>query len=193
MSAQGGSRRAAQASVSGRATAQRVGAFVAGVARDGLRQTLAAYDLARFIGQDIETILAAAVDILAPAGAQLEEAAARAAATTTLRELFEERGAFETGLDSLERLTADDARSVTSSLVSNYIFERLLQVLARSLETHPAAEVIRLEEEVQAFIRNTVDLDLSREDVLSIDWNGEQGRHFIDRIFADGYALIEAL
>jgi hypothetical protein len=130
---------------------------------------------------------------LAPDGAQLEEAAARAAMTDTLAELFQERGVFDGGLEALQGLTADDARIILGRFVAHYINERLIQVLAKALENRPAHEVVRLEGEVWSYVENTVRLDLSNVDVLHIDWNGPDGQTLVERIFVEAYKLIEGV
>lgn len=191
VAAQGGSRRAAHTAASGRASAQRLGSFLGAVASVGARAAADAFGLGGFVGQSAEILLAAAVDRLAPDGAQLEQAAARAALTDTLAEVFQERGVFDGGLEALQGLTPADAREILTLFVAHYINERLIQVLAKKLEDRPAQEVVRLESEVWSYVQGTVILDLSSLDVLATDWTGPEGEAVIDRIFVEGYRIIE--
>lgn len=189
--AQGGYRSARRAAVAGRSTAQRLGGFLGSIVSDGASAAIERFDLQKFVGQGIDTLLTAVVDQLAPTGGQLEEAAARAALVETLAELFTETGVAEEGLESLESLGEEDVASAMQLFVVNYIYERLIQTLARRLENRPVKEVAKLERDIKLFISATIEYDLSDTDVLSIDWYGPEGRQFIDRIYEDGYSLIE--
>lgn len=190
--AQGGSGNAARASVSGRATAQKIGGFLSLLATAGPSVAAERFGLADFVGSRAEDLLTAVVDRLAPAGRKLEEAAARAAGEATLAELFRTRGADEGGLDALRSLSAADVQEVMLDYVVRYIEERILQVLAKGLEDRPAAEVVEREVEVRRFIAETVRLDLGSLDVLTMDWQGNRTAVLIERIFREAYDLIGA-
>lgn len=190
--AQGGSRKAARAARAGISTAQGIGGFLDTLASRGSVEAARLYRLDNFLGRSADSLLTAIVDQVAPAGAQLEEAAARAAAVETLAELFAERGVDATGLAALDGLGIDDIRAAMGKFLCRYIFERLIQVLGKKLENRPAADVVRLEAGVKSYLEGSVRLDLSGINVGSMDWKGTAGQTLITRLYEEAYGLIES-
>jgi len=189
--AHNGARGAAQAARHGRATAQRLGAFLGSIVEHGVAATVERFRLQDFISRRPEDLLAAVLDIITPPGSEPEAAAARAAGTDTLAELFGiQEGVEGNTLDAFESLGLDDIRVVFQKLLANYICERLVQTLARKLEGQATADVIRLEQDIRAFVTGTIELDLQGVNPLHLDWEGEAGRRFIQRIYQDGFTLI---
>ena len=78
--AKGGRRAAAQAASAGKSVALKVGGFLSAVASAGIRTALDEIGLAHMVGRSAPEVLAALIDVLAPAGATHQEAAARKAA-----------------------------------------------------------------------------------------------------------------
>ncbi len=189
--AQGGSRRAARAARSGIATVQGLGGFLTAISARGTSAAVREYRLENYLDKSADSLLTAIVDQIAPDGAQLEEAAARAAAVETLSELFVEQGVDGDGLTALEHLTADEIRAVMGRFLCRYIFERLIQTLGKTLENRPAAEVVRLESGVKSYLNATIRLDLSNVDVTTMDWKGPAGRELVTHLYEEAYELME--
>lgn len=189
--AQGGARSASRAARAGVSTAQGIGSFLGALSSRGVSDTARAYRLGAFVGKSADSLLAAVVDQVAPAGAQLEQVAARAAAVETLAELFAEHGVAAEGLAALEGLTADAVRTVMERFLCRYIFERLIQTLGKTLENRPAAEVVRLESGVKRYLEGTIRLDLAGVDVGALDWMGAAGRDLITGLYDEAYGLME--
>jgi hypothetical protein len=191
---QGGSRSATRAARAGRASAQRLGGFLSSVVNNGATAAANSLGLQGFIGQDVDTLLEALVDRIAPAGALLEDSAARKATIQTLDELFLEYSVSENGLDALDALNAEDIKHAIQQCVANYIYTRLVQVMSMRIELRSTDHLIQVENAVKDYIYPTVRLDLmDKADVLSIDWNGKEGHDFIERIYQEGYAILESL
>jgi len=192
--AQGGARRASRAARAGRASAQRLGGFLASVANEGVTAAVSSLGLQEFIGQDVDTVLAALVDRIAPAGAFLEDSAARAATIQTLDKLFQEYAVSENGLDALNALDSEGVKQTLQQYIANYIYTRLVQVISQGVESRSTDHLIQVENAVRDYIFPTVRLDLmNRTDVLSMDWGGQEGHGFIERIYQEGYELIEKI
>lgn len=189
--AQGGSRRAARAAQGGISTVQGIGGLLSAISARGSFEAAREYRLETFLDKSADSLLAAIVDQVAPDGAQLEEAAARAAAVETLSELFVDQGVDAAGLAALEHLTADDIRAVMGRFLCRYIFERLIQTLGKTLENRPATDVVRLETGVKSYLEATVRLDLSVVDVARMDWRGQAGRDLVTRLYEEAYELME--
>jgi hypothetical protein len=162
--------------------------------REGATAAAQSLGLQQFVGQDANTLLAALVDRIAPPGALLEDAAARDAMIQTLDELFQEIAVQENGFEALESLDVARTTHTLERYVANYIYIRLVQVISQRLESRSTDEVIRVEKEIKDYVFSTVHLDLlSKTDVLSIDWDAQGGHAFIERIYQEGYELIERM
>lgn len=190
----GGARRAAASAIAGRATAQSFGNFLSFVTSAGVSATIERFGLARFLGRDVRTLLAGLADALAPSGALTEDAIARVALTEALAELFDRYAVAENGLAALDRLDADGIREALQSYIAHYINERLMQALASRIENGASSpdRAVAIEREIREYITLTVQLDLSRTDVVGLDWRGQQAQVLVSRILEEGYRLVEA-
>lgn len=191
--ARGGSRTAARSAQAGRAATTRVGGFLSGVASRGFTETARALGLAAYLGRDVDQVLAAIANALAPDGATQEEAVARQAVNETLAYLYERYGLADgdlTKLDAMDRAGVAEAVGVS---VTAYIYHRWVQELGRKIEENSvsAQDAVRLERDVRAFIAETVLLDMTRVDPVTLDWGGPAGQRFVEQIYADAYAMLE--
>lgn len=192
--AQGGARGATQAARSGRATAQRLGGVLATIVREGTVAVTQTLGLGQYVGQDANTLLVALVDQVAPSGALLEDAAARAATIQTLDELFQKYGVQDNGIEALNALDVDGVKNALEKYLGNYIYTRLVQVIGENIESKSTEDLIKVEKAIKDYIFPRVRLELmDKTDVLSIDWRNEQGRAFVDQIYHEGYQLIETM
>lgn len=191
--ARGGSRTAARSAQSGRAATTRVGGFLSGVASRGFTEAARALGLTAYLGRNVDQVLAAIANALAPDGATQEDAVARQAVNDTLAYLYERYGLADgdlTKLDAMDRAGVAEAIGVS---VTAYIYHRWVQELGRKIEENSvsAQEAVRLERDVRAFIAETVSLDMTRIDPVSLDWGGAAGQQFVEQIYADAYAMLE--
>lgn len=143
------------------------------------------------VGRDVNEVLAAIAGILAPDGATKEEAAARDAISETLQNLFERFMDEGRDLTALENMTREDIAAAIETCIGSYIYNRWLGDLGIKIEEHAitATEAVRLEREMREFVRETVRLDMSRVDVLTLDWQSQAGQLFVDNIYRDAYSL----
>jgi hypothetical protein len=171
----GGARNAARASRAGKNATRRLGGFLVDVATRGMQDALEALQLRSTIGRPVEEVLATITNILAPSGTSLDEAAARAAMSETLGELYTQYGLEDGDLSNLEAMGADEIRIALQLSVTNYIYEKLLNVMQSSLDEHNMSDydLLKAEREIKLFIRETVHLELENIDVMIVDWNGK--------------------
>ncbi len=190
--ASGGSRTAAQSARAGRAVTRRLGGFLADGARNGFRAAAERLGVNHLVGMDAQSALVAFVDLLAPDGAQLEEAVARAALIETLSEVFDGYGVDAEGLDALDRLGPADLEAIITRSVVNYVNGRIQHELVNRLEreTIPEADANRLLAEMKDFIGGLARLDFAGVDLVALDWQGADGRRLVGRLFASAYALL---
>ena len=192
--ARGGSRRAAQSAGSARGATARLAAFLSNVSTGGFAAAVRQLGLASLAGRPAHDVMAAITNAIAPRGATLADAAARQAIADTLVALWEARGVVDGGLDRLQTMTADDVRGAIIDSVSSYIFYQWVLELGRAIERKAVStnQAITMEREMRQYIRDTLQLDLARTDVLSVDWSGAQGREITAKVYADAFALIES-
>ena len=107
-------------------------------------------------------------------------------------ELFQQYGVSEKGLEALNVLDAEGVKQALQQFIANNIYTSLVQVISNGAESKSTDHLIWVENQVKDYIFPTVRLDLmNRTDVLTIDWGGKEGRDFIERIYQEGYELIE--
>ncbi len=192
--ARGGSRRSAQAATSGRASTGRLGSFLSSVATRGVAAAARELGLGNLTGRSAAEVFAAIANRLAPSGATLEEAAARRAVDDALFALYNRYDLENADISSLDQMDGDGIRAALESSVSAYIYHRWLQELGDRIEENAVTseQAVRLEREVRDYVEQTVRLDLREVDVLTLDWNGSEGRRIVERIFQEAYGLLES-
>jgi hypothetical protein len=191
--AKGGGRTAASTAVTGKGSVSRVGSFVADIARTGFDAALRSLDLGSFVGRSAEETFAAIVDMLAPEGASIEDAAARAAVSEALGLLYDKVVAGGGDLAALDTLAADDVRSAVESCITTYIYERWVGELGLSIERGAVSEAraVDLEQQMRAYIAESGKLELLNANILDVSWSKRDGKTLIDKVFQDAYSFIE--
>jgi hypothetical protein len=192
VAARGGAGRAARASTSGRAATAALGGFLSNVARGGFARALDTLGLSGFAGSDAQTVLSAIENVLAPAGASREDAAARRAIGVALDEIYERFGADEGSLEALDRMSAEDIRVALTTSVAEYIYARWLSELGRRLEDRAVSPevAVRLERDIHGYLREAIVLDLKNRDPLTLDWSGDEGRALIEGLYAEAFGIL---
>jgi hypothetical protein len=193
--AAGGSRRAATAARSGRATAQRLGGFFAGVTREGFAAAAARLGVRNLVGRSATAVLAELVDLLTTDGASLEESVAREAAAETLEALFDRLGVNAEGLVALDRVDAGAMQDLLREFVTNYVAERFLQALGDCIDRGAisATAANALYDDVRQVVVETVKVDVGGRDLVALDWSGSEAQTLIEGVFTTAYSFIEHL
>jgi len=189
----GGGRNAASSAASARAATSRLGSFLARVSSGGIGAALDSLGLGRFVGRDAETVFTAIADALAPEGTDREQVSTREAINDTLVSLYEEYVLPDGNIAGLEAMTLESIREAIEASVAASIFHRWLGDLERRLEEKAvsAAEAIRLERDIEAYIRDTIHLDLQGKDPLRVDWSGAEGQALVQGIYEEAYSILE--
>lgn len=97
-----------------------------------------------------------------------------------------------TTVPSPDSLDKEGVREVLTSFVVEYVDQRLMHVLGDRIEINAAneKEAIAQEKEIRDFVERDVErLDFDR-DLLQVDWEGNEGSHFIDEVFNNAYQLL---
>lgn len=189
----GGAWKAAQGSVAGRSTGLRIGAFLADAARHGVDQALRNLRLDEFIGRSADDLLIGLAQRLLPSPNSTDEAAATKAGLEAFYELLQQYGALEEGIHALDALDADGIRHALEHFIARYITTDLLSRLSQRVE-NGSSTVERCDEilrEISGVVLETIRLEFKGRDVLTIDWNGPEGRQLIDRQLLNAYWLLE--
>ena len=189
----GGAQKAAQGSVAGRSAGPRIGAFLADVARHGVHQALRNLQLDTYIGGSADDLLIGIAGQLLPPPNSPDEAAAYKAGLEAFHDLLQQYDALGEGINALDALDADGIQHALEHFIARYITADLLSRLSQRVEDG-SSTVDRCDEiltEIRNVILETVRLDFKGRDVLAIDWNGPEGRQFIDRQLLNAYSLLE--
>ena len=192
VAAKGGATTAAKSSAAGRATTAGLGSFLSNVASAGFAEAARSLGLQSVVGQKAGTVLAAVIDAIAPSGTTNDQAIARRAASETLRQLFEQYGVEQTGVEALNAMTAADVAETVELSVSAYVYQRWLFDLSLKIEEHAVseAEAVRLERDVKTFVKGLVKLKLNGTKALDLDWKGAAGKAFTQEIYEAAYRLL---
>ncbi len=176
---------------SGKQAMAALGGFLSAAAGQGLQRALEGLGLGSVVGRDVSEVLAAISNALAPDGATKEEAAARDAVNEAIETLYERFLSEGRDLTALETMGPTDIAAAIAACVESYIYNRWLGDLGVRIEQKAvsAAQAVRIERDVRAFIHETVRLDMSRVDFMTLDWRGDAGRHFVETIYREAYAL----
>lgn len=190
--ASGGPRQAAATAVSGRTSTARIGGLASALARGGIAEAATRLGLAALLGRDAQTVLATLLDWIAPAGALREESISRIAAIETLNDLFGRLEVERNGVEALNNVTADDARLLVAMSITNYVDARFQQELVSRVEQSAVTEQAanQLSREIREFVETNVRLDLSGTDVMQMDWEGAEGKRFVDGQYLKAYELL---
>ena len=188
----GGARGAAGTAVSGRRSTSGLGSFLGSVAGGGIVQAAAALGLTNLLGRDAQFVLAAFIDLLAPAGDIREEAIARKAVIDTLSELFDRFDVEQRGIEALDNMTGDDVGSIVALSITNYVNARFQQELVNRIERGAVSErdANVFATQIREYIETNVRLDIRGVNVLLIDWNGPEGTAFVDQQYVRAYDLL---
>ena len=189
----GGAWKAAQGSVAGRSAGSRIGGFLADVAQHGVAQALRNLRLDEYIGRPADDLLVGLAERLLPSPDSADDAAARKAGLDAFHELLQQYGALEEGINALDALDADGIQHALEHFIARYITADLLLRLSQRVEdgSSTVARCDQILSEIRSVVLETIRLDFKGRDVLAIDWNGPEGRQFIDRQLLNAYGLLE--
>lgn len=192
VSARGGARKAAATASGGQTATARIGSFVSNVATIGFAEATRALGLQNIVGQNVDAVLAAIINAIAPAGTSNDDAIARRAASETLRELFENYEVQQAGLDALNAMTETDVADSIERSVANYVYQRWLFDLSQRIEQNAVSETdaVKLERDVKDFVTGLVKLKLDGKEAVHLDWKGMQGQIFVQDIYDAAYKLL---
>lgn len=170
--------------------AQRLAGLFSVVGSAGLDATLHAYALSAMVGRDRFEVLEALIDLVSPAGSDLEGQAARSAACDVIDEVFDDAENYDE-LASLQ-LDADGVRHALELFLTAYVYNRALPVIEPRLAKLDPAEAERRDQELRGFIGAIVRLRLADLDPFSVSWEAAEGHALIEGILTDTYEQLEA-
>jgi hypothetical protein len=188
----GGAIRRASSARAGRQTTGKLGSFLANGVRDGFIQAARQIGLTNLVDRDVQFVLAAFVDLIAPSGTTIEAAIARKALADTTWEVFQQYGVDIEGITALDRLGREDVTFIISLYISNYVNERLQEELFYRVEKGSLDEgtANQYADQIKGFIAEVVRLDFQNIDPLQIDWQGAAGQELIEKKYQEAYALL---
>jgi len=191
--ARGGSRAAASSSTYARASSAKIGSFLSGIGSGGINQTLRDLGLSHVVGQDVEQVMAAILDFIAPDTATREDSIVRESVCDTLENLYEKYDLSDGDITNLDRMSVPDIKEAFENSISSYIYNRWLTELGIAIEKKSISpnEAVSLEREMKTYVYDSVKIDLQEIDILNFNWQSDLGERFIEQKFQEAYDLIE--
>jgi hypothetical protein len=192
VSASGGASGIASSAVSGRRSTTKLGGFFSNVASSGFTVAAEKLGLTNLVGLNVNAILAALIRVLAPDGAMREEAIARKAIIETLVTVFEKFDVGNQGIEALNAISPEGVLEILCTSITDYVDIRMQEELINRVERGAISEhdANMYADQIKGFIDANIQLDLSGMDVLRMDWDGAEGKEFIDRQYERAYRLL---
>lgn len=189
----GGAKKASKAAGKGIIVGASFASFLIGVVVNGLDKTLRDIGLEEFVGRSSAEILAKIADTIAPPGATNDEAVAREAIITALDNLYEKLLEEGKDISTLDALNEEMVNTTLIEYVSAYIFKKWLYELGIAIEKNNLTEkdAIRLESQMEAFIRDEVKLGLKDADIGKIQLKAINNHPVILNIIELAYSTLE--
>lgn len=182
---------AAAASAGGAAqTGQSLGNFLsASTGPQGLADGLEALGLERLVGQDRFTVLSQLINALAGSGSAVDEQAARDALLDVLDDLLPE--GQEAALESVQ-LDEAGVRDALCRYIAALVYNLAIPVIEVRLEALENQTLIQQRDgELHDYIDALVRLKMQRVSPLTIDWQGLDGKGFMQSILQAVYEQLE--
>jgi hypothetical protein len=188
----GGSRNAASSSPLARSSSSKLGGFLSSLALNGVNQTLKNNGLSHVVGKDVDLVMAAIIDFIAPTPNSREESIVRDAICETLENIYDKFDLKNADITELDRMNIGDIKDAFVGTISSYIYKRWLAELGIAIEKKSisADEAVYIEREIKGYVYDSVKIDLQNVDILHLDWEGEFGRTFVEEKFKEAYELI---
>jgi hypothetical protein len=190
VAAMGGAAAAVASAAAGAQTGQSLGQFLAGsTGPTGVAGGLETVGLGRLVGEDRYTVLTELLDAFAGSGSDLEAQAARSALLDVLDDVLPEDAATP-----LETVILDEA-AVADALyryIAALIYNRAIAVIDERLtRLQNQALAQQRDQELRDYIDALVRQRTQTTSPLDIDWQGQQGRDFIEGILRAVYDQLE--
>lgn len=189
VAAMGGTAAVLATSAVGIRTGQTLGQFLAASSKpNGLANGLEAIGFSRLIGEDRYTVLVTLLDEFAGSGSDLERQAARSALLDVLDQVLPEDTE-----DSLNT-TVLDASAVWEYLyryIAALIYNRAIPLIDERLTRLENPNLAHQRDaELREYIDALVRLNSHGSSPLDVDWQGQQGRTFIEEILQAVYGQV---
>jgi hypothetical protein len=191
VAAMGGAGAGAASAGSAGQTGQSLGTFLAAsTGPQGLVDGLEAVGLQRLVGQDRFSVLSELINALGGSGSALEEQAARDALLDVLDELLPEDD--ETALESVQ-LDEAGVREALCRYIAALVYNLAIPVIEVRLEALENQTLIQQRDgELRDFIDALVRLKMQGISLLTVGWQGPEGRGFVQGILQAVYEQLEA-
>jgi hypothetical protein len=189
VAAMGGVAAAVAAAAAGARTGQSLGNLLAqSTGPEGLAGGLETLGLQELIGQDRFTVLSELVTAFAGSGSDLEAQAARNALLDVLDELLPEEGVDLATVQLDEAAVTDYLCRFIQALIYNLAIPIIDNALTKLQNPQLAQE---RDQVLRNYVDGLVRMHLRDTSPLEIDWQGEDGRAFIDQILHAVYDQLE--
>jgi hypothetical protein len=186
----GGAASAVATAAPGAQTGQALGQFLVGsTGPTGVAGGLETVGLGRLVGEDRYTVLTELLDAFAGSGSDLEAQAARSALLDVLDDLLPEDADIPLDAVAVDEATvADYLYRYLAALVYNRAIAIIDERLTR-LENQTLAQ--QRDRELRDYIDALIRLRTQTKSPVEIDWQGQEGRGFIDGILRAVYTELE--
>ncbi|MCT4640558.1 MAG: hypothetical protein N4A72_22865 [Bacteroidales bacterium] len=191
--ASGGSKVMANSAIGGKKSASRFVGFLSDVIQSGTKQAFQKLGIDNLQNLTALSAFTKLVEFLAPSTNLADEPYARSAVSEVLSKMFEKFELEDRDIKELDNITPELALEFTEFYISEYIIDRLMSELGKTLydKDYSPRVVLEREYEVKDFVREEVKLELSEINFDSRGLSEEDGQKIINEVFQYAYSILE--
>lgn len=186
----GGSASATTSASTGRRGLANLAGLLAGIAGQGLAQTLDSFGLRGLIGKDRFDVLDGLVTAVAGDGSDVESQAARDALCDVLEELYDDADAWDELTNT--QVTEEGLVDLLEMYLAHYIYNRLPVLAERLARIMDPAAAQAADAQIVQTVRSYVNLNMP-DDSLNFDWRGDAGEIFATEAIRAVYEILDGL
>lgn len=188
----GGSKNAATTARRGIKSVVNLGNLLSSIVNEGIENTFQMLSV-DFKGKSVQELFSTLVNVIVPESNTKEDSIARKAAVEALSQLYEFVEQNNMELNVLNNLSTELFNKVTSTFISSFIFERLLNDLESRFEKYASTIEIAIskELEVKEYIQQNTEVKLADFDFKNANFSENSIEGLIEKIYNECYKVLE--
>jgi hypothetical protein len=192
--ASGGSKVISNSALGGKRSAVKLASFLSDVIREGSQKAFEKIGIDDLEGLSANKAFTKLSNFLSPTTNLSDEPYARSAVSEVLSKIFERFELEERDLSELDNITPELALEFTEIYIAEYIIDRLMSELGKTLydKEYNQREVLEREYEIKEFVNEQVKLELMDVDYRTDGFSENEGKKIIDNVFEYAYSILES-
>lgn len=194
VSASGGAKGISDSAIGGKRSAVRLVSFLSDVVNEGTQKAFEKLGISDLEGLSANKAFTKLFNFLSPSANLVDEPYARSAISEVLSKIFERFELQDREISELDNITPELALEFTEIYISEYIIDRLMSELGKTLhdKEYNPKEVLEREYEIKEFVNEQVKLELEDVNYESGGISENEGKKIVDSVFELAYSILES-